>query len=232
MFREFVGGLYQPIGTVNVELWRRVVPSIVASLLSCWVSAPFEIAKKAYLADQKYPEHLQRKYTSSLNALRRLPFEEGPAFLFKNSLPSMAGTFFESIFLFYFTDYFLDWSRFLHLEYSVPFTPMKALSIGAGIFLSGIVSHPMRKIARNIIEIYPRQNGGEKFLYQYRKAFQNVIGATHYSGNYHGLSKFYWMKGPRFFITLWIAEWMGLFRSWRTNYLVFPGINVFSDIHG
>lgn len=232
MFREMVGGLYQPIGAVNSELWRRVLPTIVASLMTCWVVAPFQVAKKAFLADQKYPEHLQRKYTSSLNALLRLPFEEGPAFLFKNSLPTMAGAFFESVFLLYFTDFFFDWSRYLHMENDVPFTPLKALSISAGIFLAGVTSYPLSQTARNIIELYPKQHGGEKYFYHYRKAFLNTISATYHSGNYHGLSRYYWVKGPRFFVTLWIAEWLGLFRSWKTNYLVFPGINVFSDIHG
>ena len=162
MFRKWVGGLYQPIGSVNSELWRRVLPAIAASLATCWVVAPFEIAKKAVLADQKFPEHLQRKYTSTLNALLRLPFHEGPAFLFKNSLPTMAGTFMESVFLLYITDFFLDWSRFLHMENSVPFAPLKAMSISAGIFLAGVASYPLSQTSRNIIELYPKQHGGEK----------------------------------------------------------------------
>ena len=232
MFRSWVGGYYQPIGSVNADVWRRFIPSIAASLVTCWIVAPFEIAKKAYLADLKYPENLRRNYKSSIDALLKLPFQEGPAFLFKNSLPTMLGTFLETFGLFYFTDYFLDFARFLHFESGVPYSPSKAVAIGIGTFMSCILAFPFKKTARNMIELYPRQVGSDLYAGQYRKAMIQVSGNKFYSSNYHGFANYLWIRGPRLFIFVWVAESLGLFRSWRTNYLVFPGINVFSDIHG
>ena len=232
MMRYWVGGYYQSSGTVNVDVWRRMIPIVSASLALCWISTPFEIAKKAFIADRKFPENLRRNYTSSFNALMRLPFLEGPAFLFKNSLPTMLGVFLETFGLFYFSDYFLDYSLFLHMENGVPYAPLKAVSFSLAILLTGIMAYPFKYFARNLIELYPKDFGGEMYKFQYRKALIEVAGNSNYSSNYKGMSRYFWLKGPRFFITLWVAERLGLFRSWRTSYLSFPGINVFSDIHG
>lgn len=54
---------------------------------TCATSIPFENAKRAYYADRTWPKELRRGYTSPLNALIRIPFEEGPAYLFKGGFP-------------------------------------------------------------------------------------------------------------------------------------------------
>lgn len=231
-WRHWVGGYYQSTESINSDGWRRFIPSLAAALASCWVAPPFEIAYKAFIADGKLPENLRRNYKSSFDALIKIPFHEGPAFLYKNSLPTMLGTLFETFGLLYFSDYLLDWSQFLHLESGMPYAPLKALSLGFGVFAAGILSYPYKYTARRIIELYPKQHGSELYQKQYRKAFLDVHGNRLFSENYHGLANYYWTRGPRLFVMLWIAESLGLYRSWRTSYLTFPGINVFSDIHG
>jgi len=52
------------------------------------------MARMAYYADKTFPTELQRNYSSYWNALRRIPFEEGPYFLFKNSFPLYIRNFF------------------------------------------------------------------------------------------------------------------------------------------
>lgn len=228
MFRHWVGGYWQPNGTINVDVWRRVIPAVLSSLVSCWVVAPFEIAQKAFQADLKYPPELRKNYRSSVNALLRLPFEEGPAFLFKNSIPTMAGTFVESLVLFFATDYFFDWSRFAHFESGIPFAPMKAASISMAVLLSALASYPFKVTARNVIEFFP--GVGEKYSFQYRKGLLDVIVSARYSMNYHGLARYLWTRGPRLFVLLWVAEWLGMFRSWRTSFLSFPGMNISKEL--
>ena len=231
-WRYWVGGYYQSIESINADGWRRFIPSMAAAIASCWVATPFEVAYKAFLADQKLPENLRKNYRNSFNALIRIPFEDGPAFLFKNSLPTMLGTALETFGLMYFSDYLLDWSRYLHIDYGLPWAPLKAISLGMGVFMAGILSYPYKFTARKIIELYPKQHGAELYQKQYRKAFLDVNQTKYWSGNYHGLATYYWTRGPRMFIALWVAESLGIFRSWRTSYLSFPGINVFSDIYG
>lgn len=232
MFRHWVGGYWQSSGSSNVDVWRRFIPALASSLVSCWVVAPFEIANKAYWADLKYPAELRRNYKSPLNALLRLPFDEGFSFLFRNSLPTMAGAFAESLVLFFVTDYFLNWSQYLHFNGGISYPLMKAAAISAGIMASAIVSFPLKYTARRIIELYPSEMGGQVYNYHYRKALVSVITTDNHSGNYHGLSRYLWVKGPRYFIMLWVAESLGLFKSWKTSFLSFPGVNIYNEVYG
>jgi len=66
------------------------------------------LRKLAYYADKTFPQELQRGYTSYLNALRRIPFEEGPYFLFKNCFPFLMRNFFQTGTLFYSYDWLKD----------------------------------------------------------------------------------------------------------------------------
>jgi len=67
---------------------------MLTAALSAPLSVPFEIAKMAYYGDKTFPKELQKGYKSYFNALIRIPFEEGPYFLFKNSFPLYARNFF------------------------------------------------------------------------------------------------------------------------------------------
>jgi hypothetical protein len=59
----------------------------LAALPTCWTAVPFEMANRAYYADKTWPLEYRRNYKSPLNALIRIPFEEGPSYLFKGTLP-------------------------------------------------------------------------------------------------------------------------------------------------
>ena len=58
-----------------------------AFIPTCFTGIPFENARRAYYADKSWPVELRRGYTSPINALIRIPFEEGPAYLFKGGFP-------------------------------------------------------------------------------------------------------------------------------------------------
>jgi len=57
---------------------------------TAWMTVPFETAQRAFYADKTWPLELRRNYTSPTNALLRIPFEEGPAYLFKGGFPIVA----------------------------------------------------------------------------------------------------------------------------------------------
>jgi solute carrier family 25 oxoglutarate transporter 11 len=62
----------------------------------------------AYYADKTFPQELQKGYKSYFQALRRIPFEEGPYYLFKNTFPFIARNFFQTLTLFYSYDWLKD----------------------------------------------------------------------------------------------------------------------------
>ena len=85
LWRQWTAGLWRSHGTGDVEFWRRILPTVAASALTCWLSVPFEVARAAYYSDRSYPEHLRKGYKSIFNALVRIPREEGPYYLMRVS---------------------------------------------------------------------------------------------------------------------------------------------------
>jgi solute carrier family 25 oxoglutarate transporter 11 len=89
-WQYFYGGTNSPSDYADWNTFKYLTCAIVASTLTCANTVPFETARRAYFADRTWPKELRRGYTSPLNALARIPFEEGPAYLFKGGLPIIA----------------------------------------------------------------------------------------------------------------------------------------------
>lgn len=51
VLRKFTEGLPENKIGANDQYWRKFIPIVAASALTCWMRAPFEIANKAFRAD-------------------------------------------------------------------------------------------------------------------------------------------------------------------------------------
>ena len=81
------GGTWSPQEFAASNSFKPLVCAWVAFGPTSILTVPFENARRAYYADRTWPLELRKGYTSPINALLRIPFEEGPYFLFKNGLP-------------------------------------------------------------------------------------------------------------------------------------------------
>lgn len=90
--------LFLHAGSVFLSRWLKYYITLYFSLY----------CQLAYYADKTFPEELRRGYKSYFHALRSIPFQEGPYFLFKNTFPFMARNFFQTATAFYAYDYLKD----------------------------------------------------------------------------------------------------------------------------
>ena len=81
-------------GSVEHHYMRKIPGVALISALTAPIGIPLEMARMAYYADKTFPTELQKGYTSYWNALKRIPMEEGPYFLYKNSFPLFIRNFF------------------------------------------------------------------------------------------------------------------------------------------
>jgi solute carrier family 25 oxoglutarate transporter 11 len=81
------GSTSSPSDFADSNSFKHLLCAIQAFVPTCWTGIPFENARRAYFADKSWPVELRRGYTSPLNALFRIPFEEGPGYLFKGGFP-------------------------------------------------------------------------------------------------------------------------------------------------
>lgn len=95
-------------GTFEYGFLRKVPGTMFAALVTAPIGIPLETARMAYYADKTFPKELQKGYTSYWNALLRIPFEEGPYYLFKNSFPIFGRNFLQTLTLFYSFDWMKD----------------------------------------------------------------------------------------------------------------------------
>jgi solute carrier family 25 oxoglutarate transporter 11 len=121
VYRWCTEGIYRPYAQVDHQFWRRIIPTLFASAVTSVLSVPFEVARACYYGDRTYPKELRKNYTSPLNALLRIPREEGPWYLFRNSFPIIARNFASFSFLCYLYDFMTGITQpFRHGEVATP----------------------------------------------------------------------------------------------------------------
>jgi len=120
---------------------------------------PFENARRAYYGDKTWPLELRKGYTSPINALLRIPFEEGPYYLFKGGLPHVAHQwiFWTGYFTFY--SWMKNKSFFMWLYNDFSYNFMKGINMGFSFLLSSIMAYPFLFV-REMVDIWPKERGG------------------------------------------------------------------------
>jgi solute carrier family 25 oxoglutarate transporter 11 len=86
-WRYVYGSTSSPVEYADWNAFKLLICAQLAFIPTCWTAIPFEMASRSYYADKTWPVELRRGYRSPLNALLRIPFEEGPAHLFRGGLP-------------------------------------------------------------------------------------------------------------------------------------------------
>lgn len=147
-FRWINGGWERPFGGFEYNILRKIPGAIVTAAVTAPLSVPFEIARMTFYADKTFPKELQRGYTSYFNALRRIPFEEGPYWLFKNSFPIYFRNFLSTLTMFYTYDFLKDKCSFMWRVGDMPFPPVKAFLIGFSAWISLVFSYPFAETAK------------------------------------------------------------------------------------
>jgi len=232
-YRYCNAGWYRPFGTVEVNFYRRIPPAIFVALATSWISVPFELARHAYYADKTYPEELQKGYKSYLNALRRIPFEEGPYYLFKNCFPFLARNFFQTLTLFFSYDWLKDKFGTVTFRMSdYPYALTKTILVLISTYFACVFSYPWAVTIREMVDLWPKEKGGVcTFDNNYRKAavwlWYHEFGSNYFPGF---MNNYYWRQVPWMASSLWIADSLGMFTYWSNDPYAGAGNNTWEDV--
>lgn len=182
---------------------------------TCWTGIPFENARRAYYADRTWPVELRRGYSSPLNALIRIPFEEGPAYLFKNGFPiwSSAFVFWTTVATFYSfgkNKFFFLWT---YQDFNYDY--IKAGNLGISFAIASIMAYPLY-FTREMVDLWPKERGGHcTWNNSYRQCAKWMIENMDmlYFNFLTGYTR--WLKryGISYFISLWMADSLGMFSN-------------------
>jgi len=229
LWQFFYGGTWSPAEYADWNAFKYVFAAFMTAVPTCWTGIPFHMASRAYYADKSWPLEMRRGYTSPLNALLRIPFEEGPSYLFKGGLPiaTFDGLFYSFFFAFYawLKNKMFFWWVYNDFSYNY----CKAIMMGMSWAMGTMVGYPAY-FAREMVDLWPKERGGHcTWQNNYRVAItwayhNSDILFTNFFGNY---TAFMAKKGIPVFMSMWIADNLGMFSNVSDTILdfnqVFPG---------
>lgn len=228
-FRWINNGWQKPSMMLEINFARKIPGTIFIAALTAPISVPFEYAKIAYYADKTFPEELQKGYKSYFNALRRIPFEEGPYYLFKGSAPFIVRNFFQTLTLFYSYDYIKDKLMPFARENRTPYVVCKTVAATLATLTTCAASSPLYLISRYITELYPSSNGKHLFDHNYRKALVSVWFGEFRSTFFNGFAKYSLYNAPWMISTLMLCDSLGIFTYWYTDMTTGAFTNTIED---
>jgi solute carrier family 25 (mitochondrial oxoglutarate transporter), member 11 len=106
------------------------------------------MAQRAFHADSTFPQELRKGYKSFFDALRRIPIEEGPYYLFKNTFPLWTKHILGPFTLFYSYDWLKDKTSWAMRVGNMPELPVRIFNAVVATYLATVFTYPFAVTAR------------------------------------------------------------------------------------
>ena len=212
MWQHVYGGTWSPNEYVDYNSFKHLVCANVAHLPTCWLIIPFENARRAYYADKTWPLELRRNYTSPTQALFRIPFEEGPTYLFRGGFPLAANQFF--FWSWYCTLYTWFKNKFFYLwvYHDFSYEYIKLLNMTFSFGWASALAYPLYYI-REMVDLWPKERGGHcTWGNNYRACAKWMVENMDMHGYNYMRNYWQWVRryGAIYFIALWSADSIGM----------------------
>lgn len=220
MLHYFWGGSWSPNCFCDMNLLKYGLLCFTAGFASGMFSIPFQVARKAYFADLTWPAELRKGYRSPLHALFKIPFKEGPLFLFKGGSPIYLGNALFSGWAFSMYTWLKNKSFFIWVYNDVPYNWVKLYNISIAFGVGSIMGYPFYRV-KDMMDNWPKERGGRcTFEGSYWNAVKWLrLNYENYTTN---LMSGYWAwfrkQGVIFLIAMWIADNFGIFTNNMTDY--------------
>lgn len=212
MWQYIYGGTNSPQEYADYNSFKYLLCAMIAITPVAGTGIPFENARRAYYADKTWPIELRRNYTSPTNALLRIPFEEGPYYLFRGGFPLYASNWF--FWVGYLTIY--NWMKnknfFMWLYNDFNYDFMKVLHMGCSFGLASLFGYPLYYV-REMVDLWPKERGGHcTWDNEYRKCARWMVDNVDTLGYNYMVNYWQWVRryGALYFISLWMADSLGM----------------------
>jgi len=97
-------------------------------------------------------------------------------------------------------------------------------------FMGCVFSYPWAVIVRDMVEMWPKENGKCRFDGNYRKAavwlWYHEMGSNAFPGFFN---RYFYKTFPQLFLMTYFADVMGMFTYWSHDYMVAGGSNTWED---
>lgn len=220
------GSTWSPKTFVDYNSLKYISFAFISAAASGWTTYPLDVARDAYYADRSWPAELRKGYRSPLHALLKIPFTEGPLYLFRGGFPIYLCNFFGMGWLFFTYIWLRDKFSFLWRYHEINETFFKFCVINASFAIGSLGLSPYLTVNR-LYQSAPKDRSGKPvFKTSYEAAKYVKYRFSEYPSNlYIGYGNWFRQHGAVLWITIWLADSMGLMTnmredpwSWRVSY--------------
>ena len=229
-YRQWNSGWQNYSGGFEHAFLRKVPTALMAFITVAPFGVAGEMVQRAYTADATFPKELQKGYTSYFNAFRRIPFEEGPYYLFKNTFPLYFKHIIGPFTAFYSHDWLKDKVSVLWRTGSAPMYPFVVITTAFSAYLAAAFTYPFAYTSKAMIDLWPKKDGVDPWHGNYRKAITWMWYGPTWNLAFPGFFRHYfWHVFPLWFTSLLLADKMGMFSYWRIDLMAGAGDNTSDD---
>ncbi len=212
VWQYMYGGTWSPEDVIDYNTFKPLICGGIAFGLTGWLTVPFENASRAYYADKTWPVELRRNYTSPTQALLKIPFQEGPGYLFRGAFPTvMNQTVFFTVFMYWYqflkTKFFFFWTY-----HDKSYNMCKSIFMLMSYFIATCISYPFYYI-REMVDLWPKERGGFcTWQNNYRNCFRWMIQNmdVHYYNYLRNMTQWHYKFGYKYLVALWMADNLGM----------------------
>lgn len=227
----FWGGTWSPICYLDFNSIKYLLFCMISSYAVSWTGIPFEVARKAYFADLSWPENLRKGYRSPLHALVKIPFVEGPLYLFKGGFLTYLGNANFSTWCFFLYTWLKNKASFLWLYNDISYDLIKFINMNIAFAIGSCFGYPFYHL-KNMIDYWPKERGGrctfEGSGYNALKWLR--LNYENYSTNLlDGWWRWFRTRGIIFYIAMWEADNLGLFTNNLSDPNTYDNIVAFDE---
>ena len=199
VMRTFNSGWSANFGGVEYSYYRKIPTFLAAAAVTAPLGVMMDMVSRAYYSDKTFPKELQKGYKSILDAFKRIPFEEGPYYLFKNTFPLFIKHSIGPFTAFYCYDFMIDKLSILWRVGNMPVLPIVLACATFGTYLAAAFTYPFAHTAREMVDIWPKKDGIDYFGGNYRKAAVYIWFNQNILNFYPGFFKnYFWKIAPQY----------------------------------
>lgn len=218
MFHYIWGGTWAPKSFCDYNSIKIFFLSFLTGFLSGWTHYPLEVARKAYDADLTWPEEYRKGFRSPLHALLKIPFTDGPLYLFRGGSLHYIGNSIGLGWILFFYTWTMDKFSFVWRYNEVSYNYCKFLILNAAFGVAVMGSQPFIRMKYLMDEI-PRERGGNTTFksswecFRYLKKNWSIATANLVTGYWNWFRQY----GAVLYLTIWYADNMGLMDNYRVD---------------
>ena len=195
--RQFNSGWSANAAGFEYSYYRKIPTFFAAAAVSAPFGIIMDMTQRALDADRTFPKELQKGYKNFLDAFKRIPFEEGPYYLLKNTFPLFIKHSFGPFTAFYCYDWLIDKLSFFWRLGNYPILPVSMGCAAFGTYLGAVFTYPFALTAREMVDIWPKK-GPDAFGGNYRKAAIYIWFSRNILAFYPGFFKrYFWHVAPQ-----------------------------------